>query len=355
MVAGTAAAAATSVAPRPSSPAGLRQAAQSLPRAALLLLFLACAAWLGGSAVFAVEVIRVRVVVDEEERTPPPVWQRRLRERIDAAAAIINQYANIRFTVAEMGTWQSDDRVQDLNKSLRELEQEIEPAPCDIVIAFSSQYRFQKGVNGLGGTRGPLHTHILLRETAPNAFEPERLEALVHEMGHFLGAAHSKDPGSAMRPIIGDGRARIPTYRIGFDQQNSQIIRLVAAEISALHIRRFQQLSRATRDRMVQHYQQLSEELPRDPAAPRFLEMLKKMEGFGPPASSPTVPGSPLVPRPLVVPAPRPATPASPAGTRVPFPGPSTLSTPQPPPVRTNAPPAIPSRPPAPSTPTGRP
>jgi len=346
-----ASAAATPVVPRPGSPRRQLRPARLLQRAAALLLALAFVAWHGGSAVCAVEVIRVKVVVDEEERTPPPVWQRRLRERIDAAAAIINQYANIRFTVAEMGTWQSDNRVQDLNKSLRELEQEIEPTPCDIVIAFSSQYRFQKGVNGLGGTRGPLHTHILLRETAPNAFEPERLEALVHEMGHFLGAAHSKAPESAMRPIIGDGRARIPTYRIGFDQQNSQIIRLVAAEISALHIRRFQQLSKATRDRMMQHYQQLAEELPRDPAAPRFLEMLKKMEGLGPAASGPTVPGAPLVPRPLVVPAP----PAGPAGTRIPFPSPPTLSPPQPPPVRTNAPAAIPSRPLPPSTPTGRP
>jgi len=297
-----------------------------------------------------VEVIRVKVVVDEEERTPPPVWQRRLRERIDAAAAIINQYANIRFTVAEMGTWNSDDRIQDLNKSLRELEQEIEPAPCDIVIAFSSQYRFQKGVNGLGGTRGPLHTHILLRETAPNAFEPERLEALVHEMGHFLGAAHSRDAQSAMRPIIGDGRARIPTYRIGFDQQNSQIIRLVASEVSALHIRRFQQLSKATRDRMMQHYQQLAEELPRDPAAPRFLEMLKTIEAGRPATGVPAVsgPANPARPNSLQTPANRSA---SPSVGRLPAPAAPQPAAPlQRPPIRSNYNPASPFRP-APVTP----
>lgn len=230
------------------------------------------------SPVSAEAVIRVKVVVDEEERTTVPIWQTRLHDRVNAASQIINQYANIQFTVAEFGTWKSDDRLIDLHRTLQELEHEVEPGTCDIVIGFSSQYRFQKGINGLGGTRGPLHTHILVRETAPNAFEPERLEALVHEMGHFLGAAHSRDPMSAMRPVIGDGRARLPNYRIGFDQQNAKIISAVAAEVSALNVRRFSQLSQVTRDRIRTHYEMLTVELPQDPAAPRFLKFLKAID-----------------------------------------------------------------------------
>ena len=74
-----------------------------------------------------------------------------------------------------------------LGRTLREFEIEVDPAPGQIAIGFSSQYRFRKGVNGLGGTRGPLNSHILLRESAPTIVEPERLEALVHELGHFLG------------------------------------------------------------------------------------------------------------------------------------------------------------------------
>ena len=59
-----------------------------------------------------------------------------------------------------------------------------------------------------GCSLGPLHTHILIREWKPRT-EPERLEVLVHELGHFLGACHSPENDSVMRPLLGDGRANL--------------------------------------------------------------------------------------------------------------------------------------------------
>jgi hypothetical protein len=223
---------------------------------------------------WAVEVIGVKIVVDEEERTTPAAWQRRLHERLNNASNIIHQYANVRFTLTEFGTWQSDNRIQDLSRSLRELEQEIEPAPAQLVIGFSSQYVFQQGINGLGGTRGPLRSHILLRESAPSTREPDRLEALVHELGHYLGAAHSAQFNSVMRPVIGDGRVRSKGYRIGFDPHNAQVIRLVASEISTLRVRNVAMFSQATRQKLLEHYRQLALELPEDPAAKRYVQIL---------------------------------------------------------------------------------
>jgi hypothetical protein len=201
---------------------------------------------------------------------------------LDRASAIINGYCDIRFAVREFGTWQTDNNVNDLSRSLREFEQEVHPAPAQIAIGFSSQYRFRKGLNGLGGTRGPLFSHILLRDSAPTIREPERVEALVHELGHFLGAAHSKERTSVMRPVIGDGQARLKAFKIGFDPLNAQIIRLVGSEVSILGVRRFGQLSPVTKKRILPIYQELARQLPKDPAAKRYVSYLERTSSRNP-------------------------------------------------------------------------
>lgn len=220
------------------------------------------------------EVIYVKILVDEEERTVRAAWETRLRDRLEAASRIINEYANVHFAVSGFDTWQSDNRLTDLSRTLAEFEHEVDPDPAQIAIGFSSQYRFTKGINGLGGTRGPLRQHILLRESSPNTREPERLEALVHELGHFLGAAHSASATSVMRPVIGDGLARNPAFKISFDPHNARIIQWVGSEVSTLGIRRYSQLSERTLRRMQAEYEQIDRQLPRDPAAKHFLQVI---------------------------------------------------------------------------------
>ena len=220
-------------------------------------------------------IIYVRLLVDDNEVTRPGVWQSRLKKRVDNASDIISKYASVRFKVKAFGTWNSDNRLRDLNRSLREFEQEVSPKPGQIAIGFSSQYKFQKGRNALGGTRGPLHSHVLLRESAPNIFEAEKLEALVHELGHFLGAAHSSDPNSAMRPVVGDGRARHQSFRIGFDPVNAKIMRLIANEMKSRRVRNYRLLSDRTKQRITAEYLVLAKQLPSDPAAKRFIELMK--------------------------------------------------------------------------------
>ena len=239
-----------------------------------LLVF---AIWqLAGSSAQAI-TIYVKVLVDEEERAVDLLWKQRLTNRVNAASDIINQYCDVRFAVAEFGTWDSDNNVNDLNRSLREFEQEVDPHPGQLAIGFSSQFKFRKGRNGLGGTRGPLHTHILLRESSTSIREPERLEALVHELGHFLGAAHSSSRTSAMRPVIGDGQARAKAFRIGFDPINAKIVQLVGSEVSVLGVRRFRNLSEVTKRRIRDGYVRLAKELPEDPAAPHFIRYIDRL------------------------------------------------------------------------------
>ncbi len=233
------------------------------------------------------EVIFVKLLVDEEEATHENAWRLRLSERLNQASEIISRYADVRFAVIGFGTWQSDNRIQDLSKSLHEFEQEVDPGQARIAIGFSSQYQFQNGHNHLGGTRGPMRSHILIRENAPSIRERERLEVLVHEMGHFLCAAHSNAADSVMRPVVGDGQARATSFRIAFDPFNAKIMRLAAREIRDRHVTKFQQMSTTTLVQLRTPYQELARRLPKDPTALRYLAVIDAILQQTPPLPDP--------------------------------------------------------------------
>ncbi len=249
--------------------------------------------WFGTASSPGAEVILVKIFVDEEEATVENVWRKRLSERLMSASRIIEGYSDVRFAILDFGTWQSDNRVQDLSKSLREFEQEVDPGAARIAIGFSSQYKFQTGRNNLGGTRGPMRSHILIRENAQSVREPERLEVLVHELGHFLCAAHSAAKTSVMRPVVGDGQARATSFRIGFDPINAKIIRLTGREMRDRHVERFEELSPSTLRQLRESYLALAKRLPADPTAARYLQAIDTLLQMQPPLIDP---GQVLVP-----------------------------------------------------------
>ena len=155
---------------------------------AVLVLMLLC--W---GNVQAAHIVFVKVLVDEEEVSTEPVWKQRLTDRIHQASELIAQYCEVRFVVRYYAYWQSDNRLQDFARSLTEFTQEVDPGKSRLAIGFSSQYRFKRGRNHLGGTRGPLQKHILIRENAPTVLDPERVEVLVHELGsqHLSTVGHA--------------------------------------------------------------------------------------------------------------------------------------------------------------------
>lgn len=222
------------------------------------------------------QTIYVKVFVDEEEAMSDRGWQTRLARRIQLASDVISNYCGLRFVASSYDRWDSDDRIHSLDKTLAEFEQEASPSPEHIAVGFTSQYRFKRGRNSAGGTRGPLHSHILIREGSPTVYESERVEVLIHELGHFLGAAHSSQSGSVMRPVLGDGRARSKKFRIHFDPDNARVIRLVAGEIRDLRVRRFGHLSPETMRRIRVHYENLAKQAPHDPTAPKYIGLIDR-------------------------------------------------------------------------------
>ena len=112
----------------------------------------------------------------------------------------------LRLQVVGVGAWESDNRIQEFAKSIVEFEQKAKPGRHTLAIGFTSQYALTRGRFHLGGIRAPLATHLLVREWSQVISEAERLEVLLHELGHFLGAAHRPDADSVMRPILADRR-----------------------------------------------------------------------------------------------------------------------------------------------------
>ena len=210
-------------------------------------------------------VIPVKILFDEDEVRKPSVWEKRMRARFDEASRIFAQHCFVQFKIVVVGSWGSDDTIDDLEKSLAEFERTVDPAPARLAIGFTGQIKPRVIYPHLGGTRGPLHTHMLVREWVSRNSEAECLEVLVHELGHFLGAVHSPEPNSVMRSQLGDRQARSAKFRIVFDPLNTLAMCLVGEELGIQPQIKFFEMRNSTRNQLRKLYTELGRALPQDP------------------------------------------------------------------------------------------
>jgi len=221
----------------------------------------------------AVGEITIKILVDDDEYRPRGVWEAEIRQRVERASEILAAHAGIRLKVVAVDTWVSDDAVHDFERSMKEFERLAHPAPAQVAIGFSSQYEIQSGRVHMGGTRGPLHSHILVKERARHILESERLALLVHELGHFLGATHSAKPTSVMRPVLGPGQQRLASTAIRFDPPNTLLMALLGEDIRRRGLRDYSEASPPTLRRMSEIYAVLEPQLPKDPATAQFRRL----------------------------------------------------------------------------------
>jgi hypothetical protein len=220
--------------------------------------------------------LRVSLLVDDDQPYTRRVWEPRLRSRMAAAAEILRKHSGISFEVAAVGSWESDDIVHDFRASLLEFISQVRPSrDIDLAIGFTSQYQLTKGQTHLGGTRFPLDRHILIREWSQHITEAEKLEVLVHELGHHLGASHSIEPDSVMRPVLGDRVARRRSFRILFDPVNTLAMSLIGEEIRRRDVRTLADLSTVTKLRLRQIYAELALAAPDDPVPQQYIMLLQ--------------------------------------------------------------------------------
>jgi hypothetical protein len=226
--------------------------------------------------------IDVKILVDEDERRPISVWEPALRQRVEAASKVLVAHGGAPLRIVGVATWVSNNLETDFHRTLREFERVVPVAPAQVAIGFSSQYEVVSGRIHLGGTRGAFHSHILLRERIAHVQDTERLEVLTHELGHWMGATHSAEKTSVMRPVVGQGQLRAAGTAIEFDAPNTLLLSLMGEEIRARGVRSLADVSPDTQRRMAQIYAALNPRLPKDPASGHYLALLNsaKIDGL---------------------------------------------------------------------------
>jgi len=229
----------------------------------------------GSASTAPIGTIPVKLLVDEDEPAKQIVWERRLRKRIEAASDILEKHCKLRLKVVAVGTWDSDNQTSEFMDSLSEFEREVKAFPGRVAIGFTSQYHYHRGRTHLAGTRGPLQQHILIREWSQHVSEPERLELLVHELGHFLGASHSPESNSVMRPVLGDRQALQAGFKIRFDPVNTLIMAMIGEEMRRRGVQEFSGLSEGSKRRLRQIYSGLSLAFPEDTASKQFVRIVE--------------------------------------------------------------------------------
>ena len=199
-----------------------------------------------------------------------------MRNRVKEASAVFERHCFVRFDVVAVGTWNSDDEITEFERSLQDFERKVRPDTARLAIGFTSQYRIKPGRTHLGGTRGPMYTHLLIREWSHQINEPERLEVLLHELGHFLGAVHSPEPDSVMRPVLGDRQARAANFRVGFDPLNTLAMCLVSDALRGGRVKRFADMNLPTQLELHKLYGEITKAYPDDKTPAQYVSFLEQ-------------------------------------------------------------------------------
>ncbi len=218
--------------------------------------------------------LRIKIAVDDDERTRQSTWENKIKRRINAASRLLEYFCGVRLEVVAITRWESKDSIRDFNLSLREFEQKVPATPARLVIGFTSQYDVKLSRQRLGGTRGPLRSHILIREHGPRISESERLEVLLHELGHYLGAGHSASQRSLMRPVLGDDQSNARSFQLSFDPINLLAMNLVSNQIRQPGFYSIRQIPISVQQRLLDVYNWLAEQQPGDNSALQMARVL---------------------------------------------------------------------------------
>ncbi len=157
-------------------------------------------------------------------------WRERVGARIRAASEILERTCFVKLEIRDFRNWESDPKSRTLRDVMKDFEQKTPLEKGVLAMGFTAHKNIAESQTELGLARQPFYGRILLREEAPQITEAERLETLLHEIGHYLGAVHTSDENSIMRTILHERHARNVKFEIAFDPLNALAMNLWARQ-----------------------------------------------------------------------------------------------------------------------------
>ncbi len=143
--------------------------------------------------------IRVRIACDEEWRAQRD-WEETARERLADASDVFEREFGIRWKAVDVVPWTSNDAAATLGDLLEQVERDVPHGDVDLLLAFSGQTRAKgadREYHAAGQARyyGPT---AIVRTEDRSTLATWYLGALIHELGHVLGAWHCTRLDSVM-------------------------------------------------------------------------------------------------------------------------------------------------------------
>jgi hypothetical protein len=94
-----------------------------------------------------------------------------------------------------------------------------------------------------------------------------------------MGAAHSPESDSIMRPVLGNNQGNKTNARAQFDPVNTLAMAIISEEMRRRNLTKIGELAPDTRKRLGQIYTELARALPDDPAAFQYAQIMKSESG----------------------------------------------------------------------------
>ncbi|HJZ60097.1 MAG TPA: hypothetical protein VKE74_34465 [Gemmataceae bacterium] len=216
--------------------------------------------------------IPVTLLLDDADPRADQNWQPDLRERFTEAAAIIEAACGVRFEFDGYGRWSVDPKAKDMDGLLANFEAEVKVKPGRLAIGWTARRVEEKqdAPAPFGACRGIPCGHVLIRE-GRLVDKGERTEVLTHYLAIALGAVPIPDPGSVMRPTLGDGKARLTGFTLRLDPLNELAMNIWADELRRGPIESAGEASGVNRIRLSRVYKALLKASPGNSLALGYL------------------------------------------------------------------------------------